>query len=429
MSDLERRLEDLFMHDSRARRVVDANVPARRRSPVRGVVFVGAAALAVLALVVAINTLRGPQVTSPAFPSTSASPTTSRGATASPSTTATSQPSASPATVRPDGRHGFLSQTGSGTGVLRTEENTTPLTRLASFSGAAVSPDGRRLAMVRQSETGQQLVWGDTTRFAEAKVVLDLSGSGEFASSIVWAADNSNSIAFTVMKPSGQQGVDPPPLYSALRTVDLETGAVRELVRTSNQRILAPLTWRPRDNVASGFETGAGGFAYSYVIVRGSQLERTEFDRDQAPLGLQADRDGARVLGLFGRSNEFSVRWWAWDRPDQPREMRAPAGEGVFRAAWRPGSDDIGVEILSSAPRQTPERGRFELWSVVTDTRRVVIARGGFEMFRHDGSAAIGLRGTSAPFEIVLIDLATGATTAIPSSSEMERPFGTAVLF
>jgi len=291
-----------------------------------------------------------------------------------------------------------------------------------------VSPDGRRLAMLRTTETGQQLVWGDATRFSDAKVAVDLSGSGEFATSLVWAADNTNSIAFTVMKPGTAPGIEPPPLYSAFRSVDLGTGAVREVVRTENDRVLVPLIWRPRDNVAAAFETGPGGFASSYVVIRGGQLERTVFDRDEPPRALQSDREGARILGLFGRSNENLVRWWAWDRPEQPREMRAPTGEGVVRAVWRPGADEIGVEILSSAPRQGM-RGRFELWSVATDARRVVATDGSIEFFRADGTAAIGLRGTAAPFEIVVIDLATGTTAPVPRASDTERPIGPAVLF
>ncbi len=423
------------MHDSRARRVSDVTVPARRTSPLRGLALVGAAALSVLAVVVAVNTLRGPQVTSAAAPSTSALPATSPGTTAlpgattSPGAAATSQPSASPAgNVRPDGRHGFLSQTGPERTVLRTEQDATPLAQIATGSGGAVSPDGHRLAMLR-GERGQQFVWGDAIRFADAKVAVDLSGSGEsFVGNAVWAADNSNSIAFAVIKPSTQQGVDTPPLYSALRSVDLATGAVRELARTNNGRILVPLIWRPRDNLAVSFETGPGGYAYSYVIVRTGQVNRTEFDRDQPPLGLLADRDGARVLGLFGTGNDLVLKWWAWDRPEQAQEMRPPSGETFLRAVWRAGAEEIGVELVVT-PTRTPVRGRFELWSVATNSRRVVIASGGFEMFRHDGTAAIGLRGFAAPFEMYLIDLATGATTPIPSQSGNERPLPTALLF
>jgi hypothetical protein len=440
MSDLERRLEDLFMHDSRSRRVADVNVPSRRRSPLRGIAFAGATALTVLAVVVALSTLRGSEPTPLAPPSAPASPSAPAAVSASPDATASGAtrspaPTASATSaVRPDGRHGYFSQTRRNepqpTLVLRTEQDPTPLAQLASATGPAVSPDGHRVAFLRTTDSGQQIMWGDATRLAEARVAVDLSGSGEVVTgSVVWAADNSNSIAFAVAKPSGQQGVEPPPAHSALRSVDLETGVVRELARTNNPWVLVPLIWHPRDGIAAGFETGAGGFAYSYVIVRAGQVERTVFGGSQGPLGLRADRDGARVLGLFGTSTDLHLRWWVWDRPEQSREMRAPPGEGVLRAAWRPGAQEIGVEILSTAPRQTPARGRFELWSVATDARRVVTADGGFEMFRHDGTAAIGVRGFGAPFETYLIDLTNGATIPIPRASDNESPLAPAVLF
>jgi hypothetical protein len=426
------------MNDSRSRRVTDVHVPGRRKSPLRGIAFVGATALAALAVVVALSTLRGSESTPLAPPSATASPSASADASASPSATAPAGVTASPGPsatgatgVRPDGRHGFFSARSPEQSVLRTEEDATPLAQLAATTGAAaVSPDGHRVAFLRTTDRGQQIMWGDATRLAEARVAVDLAGTGDHVTgNVVWAADNTNSILFAVARPSGQQGVEPPPAYSAFRSVDLGSGVVREHGRTTNAYVLVPLIWHPRDNVAVGFETGAGGFAYSYVIVRGGQAERTTFGGSQGPLGLRADRGGARVLGLFGTSTELFLKWWAWDRPEKPSEMRPPEGEGVLHAAWRPGSEEIGVEILSTAPRQTPARGRFELWSVSTDARRVVSAGGGFEMFRQDGTAAIGVRGFAAPFEMVLIDLATGATTVIPSSGGNERPLPATVLF
>ena len=59
MNDLERQLEELFMSDSRARRVDQVNVPAARRSRFGGVAFVGGVATAALALIVGFSLLRG----------------------------------------------------------------------------------------------------------------------------------------------------------------------------------------------------------------------------------------------------------------------------------------------------------------------------------------------------------------------------------
>ena len=59
MSDLERQLEELFMSDSRSRRVDQVNVPAPRRSRFGGLAFVGGVALTALALIVAFSLVRG----------------------------------------------------------------------------------------------------------------------------------------------------------------------------------------------------------------------------------------------------------------------------------------------------------------------------------------------------------------------------------
>ena len=108
MTDLERKLEDIFMHDSKSRRVNAVSVPPRRTSPLRGAAFIGVTALAAIAVIVALNTLRGgPDVAAPlptASSSPSFSPSTAPTATASgsPAATTTPAPSAS-TTVRPLG--------------------------------------------------------------------------------------------------------------------------------------------------------------------------------------------------------------------------------------------------------------------------------------------------------------------------------------
>ena len=89
MSDLERQLEELFMSDSRARRVDQVNVPAPRRSGFGGPVFVGGVAMAALALIVAFSLLRGGPENVPA---SSPSPSGSAGVVASPSPGASAVP-------------------------------------------------------------------------------------------------------------------------------------------------------------------------------------------------------------------------------------------------------------------------------------------------------------------------------------------------
>src|SRR4051812_21774318 len=86
MSDLERRLEDLYMSDSRARRVQQVNVAPRGRNPFAPLAFVGGIAALTLALIVTLSLLRGGEP----VPASSPSPNTSAAAVVSASPSASS---------------------------------------------------------------------------------------------------------------------------------------------------------------------------------------------------------------------------------------------------------------------------------------------------------------------------------------------------
>ena len=89
MSDLERQLEELFMSDSRARRVDQVNVPTARRGRFGGVAFVGGVAMAALALIVGFSLLRGGTENVPA---SSPTPSGSAAVAASPNPSASAVP-------------------------------------------------------------------------------------------------------------------------------------------------------------------------------------------------------------------------------------------------------------------------------------------------------------------------------------------------
>ena len=420
MSDLERRLEDLFMSDSRSRRVTDVTVPARRTSLLRGVAFVGATALAVLALIIALNTLRPPQETVP-LSSASASPTSSVSST--PTATGAASPASSATGVRPDATHGMLTRNPA---AIRTEADTTALNKTPNWdegAAAVVSPDGKRVAILRTGQTGQGIIWFTTSKPDEVTPVLDMAGTGELlVGPPVWAADGSDSLLVGIIKAGAQSGVEPPPAYSALRSIDIKTRTVTELTRTTNNYVLIPVVWHPGGTVASAFETGPGGFAINYVVVRGQQVSRTPFGGDVVGATVTANADGTRVVAIDGRDGG-SIRWWPFDRFDQQTELKPPAGEGVFRASWRPGRDEIVVGIGPNGPTTTPRSAstqRLEVWGSQTG-RRVVRDAGGLAVVRVDGTAALAI-------DYQLVDLATGATTPVQKRAATETAY-LAVLF
>ena len=146
------------MSDSRSRRVADVKVPARSTGRLRGLAFIGVTALAVLALIVALNTLRPPQevvpLTSPSASAT-ASVSAAASATLGSAPSATSSPAASAVGVRPDASHGMLTRNPA---AIRTEADPTALNRTPNWdegAAAAVSPDGKRVAVLRSGQTGQ----------------------------------------------------------------------------------------------------------------------------------------------------------------------------------------------------------------------------------------------------------------------------------
>jgi hypothetical protein len=488
MSDLERRLEDLFMNDSRSRRVTSVDVPTRRSHPARGALFIGATAAAVLALIVSINILRGapPDTTSLASPGATASASPTIGADAvvrcgqttqfvAPTATTSGSfvitsarrdervivpagsglaaaggyncvaikpasgelvamipiggagyvpepsSSATPAAggaARPDASHGMLTRNPV---AIRIEADTTPLNKTLNWddgAAAAVSPDGKRVAVLRSGQTGQGIISFTTVKPDEITTVLDMAGTGELVvGPPVWAADGSDSLLVGVIKPGTQSGVDPPPAYSALRSIDVKTHTVTELTRVTSNYVLIPVVWHPGGAVATAYETGPGGFAVNYVVVRGQQVTRTPFGGDVIAGTVTANQDGTRVLAIDGRDGG-TVRWWGFDRFDQGTELKPPPGEGVFRAYWRAGRDEIVVAIDKNGPTSTPRSPsapRLEVWGSQSG-RRLVRDTGGLALVRVDGTAAIAA-------DCQLVDLTTGATAPVQKRAATEFPY------
>src|SRR5437763_1477876 len=234
MSDLERRLEELFMSDSRARRVDQVTVARRRGTTLAPAAFIGAVALAAVAAIVVLNTLRPPAGEDNAAANPSASASESASATArptsassaptaisTPNATETSGASATPgaSSVRPDAAHGLITFTS-----LRTEADPLSVQSPGQFARAAqtdfiaaVSPDGKRVAMFRAGETGQQLITFTTAHPNDITTYSGALTGSEYAIDIIWAGDGSDYIIYSVdVRPATGLVT-----YSAIREYDL----------------------------------------------------------------------------------------------------------------------------------------------------------------------------------------------------------------
>jgi len=369
------------MNDSRSRRVTSVDAPAPRKSPLRVVAFVGAIALAVLALLVALNTLRGPQETPP-LTSPSATAVAAGSPTASPGASSSGEPTpARPTRAGPAELYGFLTQTPS---WLRSENDASSRFPMPQSYTAAVSIDGKRVAMLRTSQTGSQLVTFQTNQPQQVATVLDFAGTGEGPGAIAWAADNSSSVLISVHKFRPTESTE----YTSLRVVDLATKNVTEIARFTDGRFLVPLYWDPATRTAAAYETGPGGFGVDYVFVRGSTATRGS-----------------------------AVSTWRMERFNERTDLRPVAGEQVRVAFWRPNIEEVvvGVGPLSTGPNPPT---RIEAWTEV-NAHRLMAGGGasGLLLVRVDGTAALS-------GDFTLVDLETGrALGKIPRVSETERPY------
>ena len=477
MNDLERRLEEMFMSDSRGRRVGQVNVASRRPNYMRSLTFIGGVAALALAAAVALNVLRPAGDVSPAAnPSASASPIAASapagGVVRCGDVSSFSAPSASAdglfiltsidhaivsrvripagtqiasiggyvcvavvpesdgsrfaglvardtpvyindprlapsgAAIKPDSTHGVITFQN-----IRTEADPRDLQQPPEFTrdgrssdfNVGVSPDGTRVAMLRYGQTGTQLITFTTARPKDITVVLDFSGSGETAGSVIWAGDGANSVLIVVSKVATSSGPEPTFTYSTLRVVDLGTKQVTELLRISNGDYLMPLAWRLDMNLAAAAEVGAGGRVGNYIYRWGGGTTFFTLPPNVFSTGITASRDGKRIVAV----TDPTVRWWPTEQPTAAKELTADSRGRAEYAAFRPGTDELGVNVSApTASAGVPPPGHLEIWNVTTGAQRVVTPLYGFQFWRVDGSAA--LQGTN------LIDPQTGAVTQLP---------------
>lgn len=425
MSDLERQLEELFMSDSRSRRVDQVNVPTPRRGRFGGPAFVGGVAMAALALIVAFSLIRGGPENVPASsptpsgsagvvaspgPSTSAAPSASSGASAS------AAPSTTTGAARPDSQHGVITRGGPG-GIVRTEANPAPLASMKPIQQLAVTKDGRRVAYISRSSAAtatpaDHLIVFDSATPEVQRTLIDFPAN-ETTGGLVWSSDANDEILIEVDQRSQTSplAVD----FSSLRAVNVDTGASREIVRTTTA-LLLPIVWHASTNTGGAVETGDGGFAISYDYISGGTLKRSPIPLGQVgAFAVRADADGKRVVALGAFGAPRGVTWWPFDKFEEKRDLKPAEGWDVSAAFWRAGTDEIVVfasPTVKGAPGLAP---RIEAWTTSDQRRTVAESTGPLATVRTDGTAAITTNWN-------VVDLTTGAITAMPPGDAPQTP-------
>ncbi|HET8569449.1 MAG TPA: hypothetical protein VFM93_10735 [Candidatus Limnocylindria bacterium] len=380
--------------------------------------LLGLAAAAVLVVAV----LAGRTTVDVAVPSPSASPEASPTAPprASPSPSPAASPSPSPTAGVLSDRYGYVLPD-HGRLIVRAETADRPVGSVDGWTGAAVSPDGRRIAVWQPSRTGdgpERLVVVDVATRAERELLT--AAAVMRGGSIAWANDGTG-LFYSVH--SRESVVGAGPRVSELHSYDLAAarapGATEPELRRSDGFAFVPVGWDKAAQVAFAVVTGEGGFAAEYLV----------WDKRSLPAGQPAVRragvpwpvlfstvfaspDGKTVLAVDLAANALRL-WPASNIAQAATVQRGPAR--IYDARWRPDSRDI-VWVLGPEVRLTTYQ---------TDAERVVY-RGEEQMtiaaVRPDGSAALVRRGG----RVVVVELAGGRTADLPYAEHL-LPHGVAL--
>jgi len=307
--------------------------------------------------------------------------------------------------------------------TVRSEGDPRQIAELAAtpFNGA-VSPDGRRLAYWEASQGGGRarvLRLFDTAALAQERILLTLpateTANVSTGGGVVWSSDGSGLlIGVSSIEPVSSAvpvGADRP-VYTALRDVDIASGAVREVARLMASLPLRPVAWERRSHVAAAVGIGDGGYTGSYVLAReGVTPTAMPMCCNIAPaLGAP---DASRALAVSLEPRALFI--WPIADPDQRTTMDAASGERVDRAIWR-----NAREIVVLTGGDAPGAMRLEVWSL--DGRRRVVLLGARDLsgIRADGTAAI--------VDGEVIDLGAGVRSPIPGLTGQSRIVATLLL-
>ncbi|TME92185.1 MAG: hypothetical protein E6I40_11495 [Chloroflexi bacterium] len=346
--------------------------------------------LGVLALVFVTAACAARPAPTPAPPSSSPTPTVAV-ATGSPAPTASPSPTVPPSSIK----FGLVvADASSLTFRLRLESEAEPF---ASLDGslATVSPDGRRLAYWHRDAgtngTQDDLRILDLFTGTQSQIVRL---QNERAAGVAWR-DDAGGLLYAAASPNiAGGGIDPPPVYTAVRIVNFATNQVSEVKRLDAARFV-PLTWRVTTHVLSGVNAGEGGVRTIYRFKEdGTTAGDSPADRRFNEV-VDTTRDGTAILGQFaygeGGKTFSGIRVVAADDPRPLAEREPPAGAFLVRARFRAATSDV-VALLRAGD---PSRYVIELWptGVGIAPRRVwtgttATAASGELLVRFDGKVA-----------------------------------------
>jgi hypothetical protein len=360
----------------------------------------------------------------PAASSSTPSPTVPAPSVSSSQAAPTASPTATPAGAL---RFGLVTNDGyafpSG---LRLESDPSPFARIQART-ASVSPDGRRIAYWHvpsaSADTAGELRTIDLTTGLESATLL--TSAPDSAGGIAWRSDGSALVAATSSRSLAYGGIDPPPAYTRVRTIDLAAGQARELARLDGSRFY-PIAWSAETKIVVGVDSGEGGIHQIHRI-RENGVRIAGGPIDVGYQRFDASRDGRTLLGLGFRGEGNHVYSTA-----QLIAADAPIGIGTREVVDDPFIIDARLlltnEIAVLVRAGTPSHYGLELWPaglagqgrrIWTSPNEATYANG--DLFARIDGRAVYLRGAetnAGPSAWLRIDLDTGSATELPTASE-----------
>ena len=376
--------------------------------------WIGAAVVAVLAIVIVIGLQQRDTGVAVASPSASATPRGTATAAANATTAVSFAPTASPGSsaVYNDDFGFVVTDVGAGS-TIRSESGAPRQGLSFSSQGFAISPDGKNIAYwtLGTSAGPQQLRTFTTLGNATEQTWVTLT-AGQRGGGIAWSSDGAGVLYSTE---TGSFGIGGGTNSATLDVYEFAVGGRRGTIDTQTNTgwLYRPIAWDRSVNLAAAGLTGEGAGMAFYVTVRINPDNSFNAQRvDTRSNGMQmntirASSDAKLVLGVDFGSGE--IRFW----PLADFSARKTSGNGKTGALWQPGTHKIGFLSADSFFLFQADDGS------TSTTFRGVKPGSLPRVFRADGTAVVlavpqgtGLGAT----EYTVVRLSDGATSSFTAT-------------
>lgn len=301
---------------------------------------------------------------------------------------------------------------------IRTETDPTPMVTLGDVgafgagSAIAVSPQGTALAVWTAGVTGSSelRLWRATSPH-RTQLLLRTQG-GERGTGLAWAADGGGLVLSLEVAQDSAEVSAPGPKLSVLRTLDLATGQLSEVARMPLTRLM-PLAWDRDRSAVGAVDSGDGGFASSYFVIRGGEVSSTRLLMGQRHTFLvSASPDAGWIVASADIDGERRLLAWPLVEPGRAIELRPDPGHALMRLPWVGTGHDVLVGDLEIADPSASVR--VSIWNPSQGVRSDVIAAPLRDASSRIDGSALYIHGRAGQTEV--LDMRTGRRELLPDA-------------